>query len=204
MLEGQVHAPVGLSLCPAPLLATWAMGRVRHNLCMYPDWHVCKLFICTLACTIWFSSLIGGSLQPKYKIFCNIIHNSAQSIWSHSLTPALAHPPTSGLTLLPTHHLHFLLSCVSCVDWFKICPLPGLNCPVCQGHARTCLLDMVVRFSYCPRLGSTQPTTLTGSPAYVRSDSYASCQREWARPPWRQTRKRPRATSHCWHDPMPM
>lgn len=87
--------------------------------------------------------------------------------------------------------------------------MPGLNCPICQGHAHTCLLDMVVRSSYCPSLGSTQPTTLTGPPAYVRSDlsyqnSYANCQRGWARPHWGQPRERPRATSHCWHYSMPM
>lgn len=48
----------------------------------------------------------------------------------------------------------------------------------------------------------------TGPAAYVRSNlsywcSYAICQREWARPPWRQPRNRPQATRHHWHYPMP-
>lgn len=76
------------------------------------------------------------------------------------------------------------------------------SCPYLQ-------LGMVVSFSYLPRLGSTQPATLTGPAAYVKSDlsywcSHASCQREWARPPWRQPRQRPQATRHRWHYPMPM
>lgn len=58
-----------------------------------------------------------------------------------------------------------------------------------------------LRAAFLPGLASC-PLGRQGRQACVKSDTgsvghYASCRREWVRPPWRRPRNRPGATSRC-------